>query len=79
MSQVSSAFGIRLAVKDLFLYPTIASLSKLVDAKLSKDGKQPVAISTAINLVDEVNKHDQGIVKYVTQPLLLNLYLKANM
>ena len=72
MSQVSSAFGIRLAVKDLFSYPTIASLSKLVDAKLSKDGKQPVAITTAINLVDEVNKHDQGIVKYVTQPLLLN-------
>ena len=48
----------------LFSYPTIGSLAKLVDAKLAKDDKQaPVVVKETLNLVDEVNKHDQGIVK----------------
>ena len=66
MNQASSTFGIRLAVQDLFSYPTISSLAKLIDSRLSKEENQPVAMTTTINLVDEVNKHDQGIVKYVS-------------
>ena len=65
MNQVISTFGIRLAVQDLFSYPTISSLAKLIDSRLSKEENQPVAMTTSVNLVDEVNKHDQGIVKYV--------------
>ena len=65
MNQVISTFGIRLAVQDLFSYPTISSLAKLIDSRLSKEENQPVAMTTPVNLVDEVNKHDQGIVKYV--------------
>ena len=63
MNQVTSTFGLRLAVQDLFSYPTISSLAKLIDAKLAKDDKQPAIMKTTLDLVDEVNKHDQGIVK----------------
>ena len=64
MTQLNSTFDLRLAVQELFSYPTIASLAKLVDAKLAKDDKQaPIVVKETLNLVDEVNKHDQGIVK----------------
>lgn len=63
MNKVYSSFGIWLRVQDLFSYPTVASLAKLIDSILSKEDNQPVALTANINLVDEVDKHDQGIVK----------------
>ncbi|KAJ8297813.1 hypothetical protein KUTeg_024344 [Tegillarca granosa] len=62
--QLRDKYNVGLTVQDLFTYPTIASLSRLLDAKLNKsqNGKAAAVIPT-FDLMTEVDRHDQGNVK----------------
>lgn len=65
-------FNINLAVRDLFLYPTVASLAKYIDSCLVNNGegngsqrsKEDIP-EQQIDLLAEVERHDLGVMKYV--------------
>ncbi|KAK3605427.1 hypothetical protein CHS0354_007509 [Potamilus streckersoni] len=68
-NQIRQKFGVNVAVKDLFTYPTISSLAQVIDAAnqaLDSDGSGSVrvvpVIKPTLNLEDEIKKHDQGIL-----------------
>ncbi|BFZ14993.1 hypothetical protein BsWGS_18032 [Bradybaena similaris] len=62
-------FNINLAVRDLFLYPTVASLAKYIDSCLINNGegngnqrsKEDIP-EQQIDLLAEVERHDQGVM-----------------
>lgn len=64
--QLRDIYNVGLTVQDLFTYPTIASLSRLLDTKLNKsppNGNGTVAVIPTFDLTTEVDRHDQGNVK----------------
>ena len=64
INRLNGHFGVKLSVQELFSYPTVAALSKLIDSKLSSDVDTPVKTRLhEVDLVAEVNKHDQVVVK----------------
>ncbi|KAK6976349.1 linear gramicidin synthase subunit D [Biomphalaria glabrata] len=68
LQRARKKFQVTLAVKDLFLYPTISSLAKLIDARLANNnGSEAIsnvngeATEPKIDLHAEVTRHDQGV------------------
>ncbi|KAK3100605.1 hypothetical protein FSP39_022476 [Pinctada imbricata] len=53
-------YSVDIAVKDLFMYPTIHSVSRFIEAKSSKSSDVIVEKEPEINLLEEVDKYDQG-------------------
>ena len=66
ISKVNAMLEVRLRVQDLFSFPTLSSLCKLIDSRLNKDSKtsQEEALPK-LDLEAEVENHDVCVVKYV--------------
>lgn len=69
MMSLRQIFDIDLNVKDLFMYPTITTLSQFIEAKKNNvTDKLDIIPKVSINLHTEVTRHDpQGILKYVIE------------
>ena len=52
-----------IAVKDLFTYPTIHSISRFIEAQINKTNDVVMVMEPEVNLQEEVNKYDQSKVK----------------
>jgi hypothetical protein len=64
INRLNSQFGVKLSVQELFSYPTVSALSKLIDSKLNTDVDKPVQTRlNNVDLVAEVNKHDHNVIK----------------
>ncbi|KAH3843031.1 hypothetical protein DPMN_116538, partial [Dreissena polymorpha] len=63
-NKLSSQFELKLSVHDLFAYPTLALLGKLVDARMSgRDSNEVSELPVfKVDLLAEVNKHDYMVV-----------------
>lgn len=68
--RAKTKFKVDLAVRDLFQYPTVASLAKLIDSIKSESTGDKTANDESsehrLDLVAEVRRHDQGVTKLVT-------------
>ncbi|XP_046580237.1 linear gramicidin synthase subunit D-like [Haliotis rubra] len=62
LNVVQEQFGLRIAVQDLFSYPTVYSLSRLLDNKLNNTVTKCPAQRPKLDLKAEVEKHDQGVL-----------------
>ncbi|XP_022103047.1 uncharacterized protein LOC110985905 isoform X2 [Acanthaster planci] len=61
LNQIRDGFGVQMTVRELFIHSTVTQMSALIDSKLV--GESPDQGSYhALNLHEEVNQHDQGIV-----------------
>lgn len=63
LNHIREKFDIDIAVKDLFLFPTISSISKLIDTKLNKSEDINSLQIQDVNLENEVQVHSQVKVK----------------
>lgn len=63
LNHIREKFDIDIAVKDLFLFPTISSISKLIDNKLNKSEDINGLPMQEVNLDNEVQVHSQVKVK----------------
>lgn len=70
LQRAKKKFNVNLAVRDLFLYPTVASLSKLIDGRMASSNGDDARSNTngdlsepTIDLNAEVTRHDQGVSK----------------
>lgn len=64
ITRLNSHFEVRVHVQELFSYPTIASISTLIDSKLNKDVETPEKLQVSdLNLLAEVDRHDYDVVK----------------
>lgn len=63
LNHIREKFNINIAVKDLFLFPTISSISRLIDTKLNKSEDVRPLPFQKVNLVNEVQVHNQVKVK----------------
>ena len=63
LNHIREKFDIDIAVKDLFLFPTISSISKLIDNKLNKSDDINGLPMQEVNLDNEVQVHSQVKVK----------------
>ncbi|XP_059147349.1 uncharacterized protein LOC131935076 [Physella acuta] len=68
LQRAKKKFNVNLAVRDLFLYPTVASLSKLIDGRMASSNGDDARSNTngdlsepTIDLNAEVIRHDQGV------------------
>ncbi|CAL1531382.1 unnamed protein product [Lymnaea stagnalis] len=68
LQRARKKFKVNLSVRDLFLYPTVASLAKLIDARLFSQGSgdsngavNGEAVEPQVDLRAEVMRHDQGV------------------
>lgn len=59
LNHIREKFDIDIAVKDLFLFPTISSISKLIDSKLNKSEDVNSPQIQDVNLENEVQVHSQ--------------------
>ncbi|XP_035825631.1 linear gramicidin synthase subunit D [Aplysia californica] len=68
LTRAKQKFSVHLAVKDLFLCPTISSLAKLIDNRLANKNGGGSSVSSSeddimpkLDLLAEVRRHDQGV------------------
>ena len=61
--QLRAKFSMDIAVKDLFTYPTIHSISRFIEAQINKTNDVVMVMEPEVNLQEEVNKYDQSKVK----------------
>ncbi|XP_046369445.2 glycine betaine reductase ATRR-like isoform X1 [Haliotis rufescens] len=62
LNVIQEKFGFRIAVQDLFSYPTVYSLSRMLDSKLNNTVTKCCAQRPKLDLQTEVEKHDQGVL-----------------
>ena len=64
LERARNKFQVELAVRDLFQFPTVASLATLIDSRLDKSrGGSPPVQSPQLDFYAEVERHDQGVSK----------------
>lgn len=61
LGKLQAKVGVDLTVKDLFLYPTVSSMARLIEHRKSKVVE--LEALPQLDLVKEVERHDQGKVK----------------
>ncbi|XP_033112958.1 linear gramicidin synthase subunit D-like isoform X1 [Anneissia japonica] len=65
LNKVQNAFRVKLTVTDLFNYPTVTSMSQLLEECRQKclNSRSFEILHPIVDLVAEVKKHDQGIMR----------------
>ncbi|XP_038055415.1 linear gramicidin synthase subunit D-like [Patiria miniata] len=61
LNQIKDGFGVEMTVRELFIHSTVAQMSTLIDSKIVGDNVDQ-SLHHNINLHEEVEQHDQGIV-----------------
>ncbi|XP_064637306.1 uncharacterized protein LOC135493708 isoform X2 [Lineus longissimus] len=75
LSKLNNEIGLEITVHDLFLHPTVSRLANLVE---SKQGKTTEELSeSSLDLMNEVNLHDQAIVSHMIGTVRIDMQLRA--
>lgn len=62
LGKVKEKFGVELAVRDLFVHSSVSAMAKMIDGQESLTSRETLP---TVDLIKEVDSHDQPIGKWV--------------